>query len=174
MYRLSRRPAAQREGAVQVQTASATFAPRASGSLTRAAQRRGRTQSNGRGRAREGGRGRVGYLGVLKAPAPPLRVCSRRYCSVSFRGARPGLEKGQRNRGHRRTRQWGSRSGVPSESPQTGVASRLQAAGEGAGVRAQGLYVNGDSGWGRGKGLRGRGPARSGPGGQVLALRSRW
>lgn len=46
------------------------------------------------------------------------------------------------------------------------MASGLQAAGKGARARAQGLYVNGDSGGGRGEGSRAAGPDALGPGGR--------
>lgn len=78
----------------------------------------------------------------------------------------PGFENGQRSRDDRAARQRGARGSglrvaeVLSESTPTDVASGLQAAGKGARARAQGLYVNGDSGGGRGEGSGAAGRAR--------------
>lgn len=100
---------------------------------------------------------------LLSAPSPDF------YCSVSSGGEGPGLEKGQSSRNDRAVLQPGSVlhvGAVPSESTPTDVASGLQAAGKGARARAQGLYVNGDSGGVRGDGSGAAGRARLGPGGR--------
>lgn len=100
----------------------------------------------------------------------PLRASSDLYCSVSSGEARPGFEKGQRQGdvppGARGSGLRSPRRVVLSESAPTDVSSGLQAAGKGARARAQGLYVNGESGGGRGEGSGAVGRARSGPGGR--------
>lgn len=54
----------------------------------------------------------------------------------------------------------------PPSQPQRTWPPDFRQRGKGPGVRAQGLYVNGDSGGGRGEGSGAAGRARSGPGGR--------
>lgn len=110
----------------------------------------------GRGRGREARRGssRPRASAPRASPALLQRLLPRGKAGPAERRAKGALELPP------------PRGAVLSESAPSGVASGLQAAREGARARAQGLYVNGDSGGGRGEGSGAAGRARSGPGGR--------
>lgn len=123
----------------------------------------GAQSAGGAGRGKRG-KGPGGRPGVLEAPGPLLSAASSDlYCSVSSGGARPGLEKGRP--GPTRQRDSGLREGRSSPGPpQPTWPPGFRQRGKGARARAQGLYVNGDSGGGRSEGSGAAGRTRSGPG----------
>lgn len=137
--------------------------PPGAGSRAGAAHSRTHPGRAGRGKRR---RDRVDYLGVLIAPAPlhassrPLLqlLLQRGEARLRKRAAQPERQNGARQPGTR-----GSRLRIGSGPLRVDPDGRgLWASGDGKGarVRAQGLYVNGDSGGGRGEGSGAAGRAR--------------
>lgn len=161
MYTLGRlAPAAAQER--RTQTAGRILAtPRAPG-------RRGRFAECGRGGAgrvagREG-RGRADDRGGPRSPrSAPFRSLLRSLLQRLLRRGEAGLRKRAAG-ADSPTGLWSPGGAVFSGSAPADVASGLRQREKGARARAQGLYVNGDSGGGRGESSGAAGRTRSGPG----------
>lgn len=124
----------------------------------------------------ERGKGRTDYLGVLKAPAPLLssllRAASRPFLQILLRRGEAGLRKRAAQPAPTERRANGALGALVSargrsspSQPRRTWPPGFRQRGKGPG-RTQGLYVNGDSGGGRGEGSGAAGRARWGPGGR--------